>query len=149
MLIRIFYRSISCVYAFVKRKNANSDKIFSEVLMRIKELREEHRLTQKELAEKIGVAQSNISRWEKEEMEPAAGFVVKLADYFDVSADYLLGRTDDLGAFVPPRSDLSQDEQQLLRRYRSLTPASRALVSDMVATIAGGGNAEEAAKRHS
>ena len=109
--------------------------------MRIKELREEHRLTQKELAEKIGVAQSNISRWEKEEMEPAAGFVVKLADYFEVSADYLLGRTDDLGAFVPPRSDLSQDEQQLLRCFRELPGSSQSLILSMVKS------AVDAAKR--
>ena len=117
--------------------------------MRLKELREEKNLTQWDVANGIQTSQRNIGRWENGEVIPSADVVVKLADYFDVSADYLLGRTDDLGAFVPPRSDLSQDEQQLLRRYRSLTPASRALVSDMVATIAGGGNAEEAAKRHS
>ena len=109
--------------------------------MRIKELREEHRLTQKELAEKIGVAQSNISRWEKEEMEPAAGFVIKLADYFEVSADYLLGRTDDLGALVPPRSDLSLDEQQLLHCFRELPGSSQSLILSMVKSAA------DAAKR--
>ena len=109
--------------------------------MRLKELREEHRLTQKELAEKIGVAQSNISRWEKEEMEPAAGFVIKLADYFAVLADYLLGRTDDLGAFVPPRSDLSRDEQQLLHCFRELPGSSQSLILSMVKSAA------DAAKR--
>lgn len=107
--------------------------------MRIKELREEHRLTQKELAEKIGVAQSNISRWEKEEMEPAAGFVIKLADYFAVSADYLLGRTDDLGNIVVQSgSDFatSPAEQRLVLDFRRLPPDTQSYVIGIVKNLA-------------
>ena len=61
---------------------------------RLKELRIEHGLTQKELADKIGQAQSAITYWEKNEQEPVISSFKKLCDFFDVSADYLLGRKD-------------------------------------------------------
>lgn len=61
---------------------------------RLKELRIEHGLTQKELAEQIGQAQSAITYWEKNEQEPVISSLKKLCDFFDVSADYLIGRKD-------------------------------------------------------
>ena len=63
--------------------------------MRIKELREEKKLSQDEVARAIGTNQRNIGRWEKGENEPTSGFVLKLADFFQCSVDYLLGRTDN------------------------------------------------------
>ena len=109
--------------------------------MRLKELREEKNLTQWDVANGIQTSQRNIGRWENGEVIPSADVVVKLADYFEVSADYLLGRTDDLGAFVPPRSDLSQDEQQLLHCFRELPGSSQSLILGMVKSAA------DAAKR--
>ena len=111
------------------------------VKMRLKELREEKNLTQWDVANGIQTSQRNIGRWENGEVIPSADAVVKLADYFEVSADYLLGRTDDLGAFVPPRSDLSQDEQQLLHCFRELPGSSQSLILGMIKSAA------DAAKR--
>ncbi len=62
--------------------------------IRVKELRNEKGITQKELAEAVQVNQSMITRWEKDECEPTASAIIKIADYFNVSADYLLGRND-------------------------------------------------------
>ena len=56
----------------------------------IKELRKEYNLTQKELAEKIGVSQSAVFFWEKEINEPTAGYIIKMANLFGVSTDELL-----------------------------------------------------------
>ena len=58
----------------------------------IKELRTERNLSQAKLAKAIGVSQKAIDFWEKGINEPKASYVIKLADYFSVSADYLLGR---------------------------------------------------------
>lgn len=58
---------------------------------KIFELRTEKKLSQQQLAAKIGCSQSMIVRWEKEECEPTASNIVKLAAAFDCSADYLLG----------------------------------------------------------
>lgn len=59
----------------------------------LKQLRKEHGLTQKELAEKSGLRQSHISAWESGEKLPIITSIIKLADFFDCSVDYLLGRT--------------------------------------------------------
>lgn len=60
--------------------------------MRLKELREERHLTQNDIAKEIKTSQTNIGRWEKELNEPAASFLIRLADFFQCSIDYLLGR---------------------------------------------------------
>ena len=56
----------------------------------IKELRIEKNMSQKMLADKIGVSQGAVYFWEKEINEPTVGFLVKLATVFDVSIDDLL-----------------------------------------------------------
>ncbi len=56
----------------------------------IKELRTERNMSQKVLAEKIGVSQGAVYFWEKEINEPTAGYIVKLATLFGVSTDELL-----------------------------------------------------------
>lgn len=65
--------------------------IFSE---RIKELRLEKNLTQTQLGEIIGVKHFSIYSYEKGRACPEMKGLVALADYFDVSMDYLAGRTD-------------------------------------------------------
>ena len=50
--------------------------------MRLKELREERHLTQNDIAKEIKTSQTNIGRWEKELNEPAASFLIRLADFF-------------------------------------------------------------------
>ena len=61
---------------------------------RLKELRETYHLSQARLAFDLGTNQQSISRYEKELIEPNIAMIVKICDYFQVSADYLLGRTD-------------------------------------------------------
>ena len=56
----------------------------------IKDLRTERNMSQKVLAEKIGVSQGAVYFWEKEINEPTAGYIVKLASLFGVSTDELL-----------------------------------------------------------
>ena len=61
---------------------------------RLKELRIEKNLTQKQLAEQLGYNQSMISFWEKGINEPTETAIRKAALFFQVSADYLLGLED-------------------------------------------------------
>lgn len=58
---------------------------------RIKELREEHFLSQKALAQRVGVTQKAIDFWEKCQNEPKATYLKNLALAFNVKAGYLLG----------------------------------------------------------
>ena len=57
----------------------------------IKELRLERNLTQPQLAKMVGVAKSTISYWENGINEPKASYIIKLAEVFGVTTDYLLG----------------------------------------------------------
>lgn len=61
---------------------------------RLKEIRAEKKIDQKALAKIIGVAQSAVSQWENGINEPKASYIFALCEYFEVSADYLLGLED-------------------------------------------------------
>lgn len=60
--------------------------------IRLKELRVEKQLSQTQLAAALGVSQSMIARWENDECEPTGTNIVSIANYFNVTTDYLLGR---------------------------------------------------------
>lgn len=63
---------------------------------RLKELRKKQGITQEQLAQILGLERSTIGKYEgKKEVIPSAEVLNDIADYFEVSIDYLLGRTDD------------------------------------------------------
>lgn len=61
---------------------------------RIKELREDHDLKQKDVAKILNVSQQQYARYELEENEMSYDQLIKLADYYNTSIDYLLYVTD-------------------------------------------------------
>ena len=63
--------------------------------MRLKELRKQKRISQVKLAMDIDTTQNTISRYETGEREADYVTLIKIADYFDVSIDYLLERTNN------------------------------------------------------
>lgn len=65
-----------------------------DIGIRIKEQREIKGLSQKELAIEMGVKQNTISQYENNIKRPSYEILILLADFFDVSIDYLLGRED-------------------------------------------------------
>lgn len=66
-------------------------KVFADRLL---ELRKEKGISQADLAKSISVSFGVVCYWETDRSEPTAPNLVKIADYFGVSIDYLLGRTD-------------------------------------------------------
>ena len=62
--------------------------------IKIKELRIEKGLSQRELGEKLGFSNQTISFWESGKREPSLDYVKQLADFFKVSADFLLGMSE-------------------------------------------------------
>lgn len=58
----------------------------------LKYQREEHGLSQTELAQKIGTSHQNINRWERGEVMPSIDFCVQLADFYGITLDELIGR---------------------------------------------------------
>ena len=63
--------------------------------MRLKELRKKKGISQLRLAIELNTSQNTISRYETGEREPGIGELIKFADYFNVSVDYLIGRTEN------------------------------------------------------
>lgn len=63
--------------------------------MRLKELRKQRNITQLKLAMDLNMNQNTISRYENGEREAGYSELIKIADYFNVSIDYLLGRSDN------------------------------------------------------
>lgn len=61
---------------------------------RIKELRTENGLSQEKLAKCLNVTRVAVSKWETGDRQPNIDMLKKIADYFEVSTDFLLGRTD-------------------------------------------------------
>jgi len=75
----------------------------------LKQLREEKRLSQKDIADYLGITRQAVASYELAKREPDYEVLKKLADYFDVSIDYLLGRTncrDATAAIIGKNIDL-------------------------------------------
>lgn len=94
---------------------------------RISELRQQNNLTQKELAKKLNINHSVLSRIETCERPMKDDELLKIADFFNVSTDYLLGRSSDPNPSHKASDDFYEDFQRpeikiLARKAKSLTP---------------------------
>lgn len=102
---------------------------------RIKELRENASLSQLELAKKLNTSQRNIGRWENEENEISASNLVKLADIFECTIDYLVGREDDFGVISSSESSLNGEEERLLSLFRQLPNTRKKTILDTMSDM--------------
>lgn len=82
-------------------------------MLKIKELRVEKGIDQQTLAQALKIGKGSISNWEVGRTEPSIDYILSLADYFEVSTDYLLGRSNDIGV-VQTNANLTQFENMLL-----------------------------------
>lgn len=89
-------------------------------------VRNKHGFSQKYVALSVGVAPSIVSRWESGIKIPSRENLTKLANLYNVSVDYLLGRSDE--ELPVTDESLSTDEQKLIRDYRSLNPQGQAYI---------------------
>ncbi|MDY3918983.1 MAG: helix-turn-helix transcriptional regulator [Candidatus Limivivens sp.] len=93
---------------------------------RIMELRKERKLTQISLSTSIDVSQETISAYETGKHDPTAENLIRIADFFHVSIDYLLKRSDCRKAQA--FDQLSDDEMKLIETFRKVRPLSRGRV---------------------
>ena len=104
--------------------------------MRLLELREEKKLSQFDVADAINTSRTNIGRWESGKNEPTSSSLWALADFFECSVDYLLGREDDFGNVSVQGSGpaLTHAEQQLLNDFRELSPDLQEMLQATIQT---------------
>lgn len=96
----------------------------------LKELRKNKKITQAKLAEVLGVSRSTISMWEIDESQPDNATLVKIAKFFDVTVDYLLGtdaKTQTPALTAKDERDIARELEETLNR---LDDADGALMFD-------------------
>ena len=88
--------------------------------IRLKQLRQKHKLTQSELADILNLKPTAVSNYESQRNEPSFEKLIALSKYFDVSCDYLLGISD---AYLPVGGEvLDKDIVDFFSLYQQLSP---------------------------
>ncbi len=105
--------------------------------LRLKDLREEKGVSQQQLANALNISQGSVGNWESGIREPNFETVKKIADYFGVSTDYLLGREDNPTqstdqqlegidfALYGEIKDLTEEEKQDILNFVKFTKSQR------------------------
>ena len=107
---------------------------------RLKELRKKNGYTQVTLADNLGVSKSTVAMWETDKRMPDFDKLNELCDLFDVSLDYLTGRSDDVSSPKLTEKDIDQlgrwtavdDYSETLRMYASLDSYGKAAVDALI-----------------
>lgn len=92
----------------------------------LRELRQNLSLTQKEVATKLNISRQVYANYENSINEPSLEMLSQLADFFNCSIDYIVGRENEEGRIETVTPNLPSEEQTLLDGYRQLTPAAKA-----------------------
>lgn len=112
----------------------------------LKKLREEKDLSQADLAKEFNVAQQTIGKWEKGITRPRQQMLEKIADFFHVSTDYLLGRdgnqpyeSDIARILLQPESEEGKNKPnrtiEMLRTYAELPPDKKSCAREYIAFL--------------
>lgn len=99
---------------------------------RIKSLREAKGLKQEELAQKVSVSPSAIGMYETNKREPNNEIILKLAEFFNVSTDYLLGKSDIRN---PNKIDESKLNVAFESGYDGLNETNKTLINNIISTL--------------
>ena len=107
--------------------------------MRIKEIRLQRNISQKELAVTLGIAPNTLSQYENEKREPDIGTLELIADFFNVSVDCLLGREKEKP--TPEDGDGLDDatlEREFMRWFRAQSPGrQKEVLFDLAKAVTG------------
>ena len=96
------------------------------MLKNLRKLREEKRVTQKQLADVISVSQQSINKYENHNIEPDIDTLIKMADYFETSVDYIVGHSKIRRKIEIVNSyDLNAEEAKLVEDSRKLSKTQR------------------------
>ena len=102
---------------------------------RIAQRRKRLGLSQEELGLLAGTSQKQISKYENGMNDPTGDVLAALAQALETTTDWLLGLTDVADRPMREESDLSADEQELLRIYRRKSPDKRTQMMDVAKAL--------------
>ena len=93
---------------------------------RLKKMRKEHGYKQLDIADKIGTGRTTYAKYETGDIQPPIDQVIRLSDLFDVSVDYLLGKSNDRTSPNAKKSDIRDPDIIKIQRAReNLGPVDR------------------------
>lgn len=99
--------------------------------LRLNELITAKEKTANEISKATNISQSAISYYINQKREPTMSVLIKLADYFDVTIDYLVGRENDFGN-VEIKQDISNEDANLLIGYHKLDNVQKGKVEGYI-----------------
>ena len=99
---------------------------------RIKEVRKQKKLSQVELASKLGVNQTAVSQWERGSTLPSGNLLPKLTALLDTSSDYLLGISDEPPVKIDPDDIISKITRQIVLDTLEMDESSKKEVYDIL-----------------
>lgn len=91
------------------------------------DLLDEKNLNRKQFSVQSGIPYTTVIGWTNLNRLPDYSALIKLADFFQCSIDFLVGRQEEF-LYIPPLSALSKQEQQLLSDFRKLTKENKNIV---------------------
>ena len=106
----------------------------------LQELRKEKKFTQEEAANQFGVKLSTYQKYERDAISPPYDILIKIADFYNVSTDYLLGRTEIkamAGGSPEEQLDVTAAEQEIIRRYTEFPENVRLLLLETIRKLVG------------
>lgn len=104
--------------------------------MNLKLLRKEYGISQQKLADALQISQQSINQYENHKVEPDIHLLSAMADFFDTSIDYIVGRTEERRKIErTEENDLNHEETQLIINYRTLTREERNCVQTVIQTL--------------
>ena len=107
------------------------------MIANLKQLRTEKNISQQQLAALLNVSQQSINKYENHETEPNLDTLISMADYFDTSVDYLIGRTNIRHKIEHINTcDLNDRELVLFDYYRQLSEQKRICLENVARTLA-------------
>lgn len=109
-------------------------------MQNLRTVRKDLGYSQTKVAEFLNISQQSYSDYENGKTFPDPDTLIKIADFFHVSIDYLLGRADDLGTIAispSPALELTAEERELVDTFRRMTKETQAITLDTVHSLAG------------
>lgn len=106
--------------------------------MRLRELRISRGISQKDLAKYFGMSSGNLCDWEKGRSEPDIAGLIRLANFFGESIDYLVGRVDE--DMMENSQPVSRAKQRLIYLIRTLSDKNVKVLISIAEVMRSGGN---------
>lgn len=106
------------------------------MLPNLKILRQERGISQQRLADAIGVSQQSINQYENHSVEPDISVLTRLADHFNTSIDFIVGRTDIRRPIEHTEAfHLNRDESDVITQYHALKGSEKQCIALMIKTL--------------